>query len=146
MWSRIKQAHPLASVASDHGKPGRANPAAEREKSHIVPIHLFSLNNSKHKSHPDAVKTRRVYRQGAHRSHPSSILQGPVSCPVTNLSRTRNGGVFPFLDVFCLLTLAWASRSCCLRISIDAYTRKSKFHSTRLVAGVSPIDRTLYNR
>ena len=30
------------------------------------------------------------------------------------------------------------SRLSRLRISIDAYTRKSKFHSTRLVAGASP--------
>jgi 2-oxoglutarate dehydrogenase E2 component (dihydrolipoamide succinyltransferase) len=35
------------------------------------------------------------------------------------------------LEMFGMLTVALR----CIRISIDAYTRKSKFHSTRLVAG-----------
>ena len=45
---------------------------------------------------------------------------------------------FAFLRCSGLLIVARASRFCHLRVSIDAYTRKSKFHSTRLVAGTSP--------
>jgi len=44
---------------------------------------------------------------------------------------------FAFLRCSGLLIAARASRFCHLRASIDAYTRKSKFHSTRLVAGTS---------
>ena len=46
---------------------------------------------------------------------------------------------FAFLSRSGLLIVARASRFCHLRVPVGAYTRKSKFHSTRLVAGTSPL-------
>ena len=43
-----------------------------------------------------------------------------------------------FYWVFGLLMVVRASRFWYLRVTIGAYTRKAKFHSTRLVAGTSP--------
>ena len=127
-----------------HRKPGRGtggSGATERAKSHIVPIltPLLPL--------PPAYIPRKCCQnasfllpEGAQFSPTRPFPGDCKSCFCTKTDLRGHALAARFAFRICSIH-SWLLGFFCVRyprVSIDAYTRKSKFHSTRLVAGTSP--------